>query len=126
MSNEALAQLSAEGVAIWLDDLSRDRLSTGNLRSLIDQKYVVGVTTSPSIFEAAIMKSSLYDDDLRAAGEAGEDAHAAVRRFTTDDVRNAADLFTTVAGHSGNGDGDGRVSIEVGPGLPQDADATIA
>ena len=124
MSNEPLAQLSVEGVAIWLDDLSRDRLSTGSLKSLIDEKHVVGVTTNPSIFQAAISKSSLYDDHLRAAAKAGEDAHAAVRRFTTDDVRNAADLFTTLAEQSGSGDG--RVSIEVDPQLAHNTEATIS
>ena len=118
-----LAELSAEGVAIWLDDLSRDRLNSGNLKSLIDEKHVVGVTTNPSIFQAAISKSSLYDDHLRAAAEAGEDAEAAVRRFTTDDVRNAADLFKSVADAGTNGDG--RVSIEVDPRLAHDTDATI-
>ncbi|WP_239000752.1 transaldolase family protein [Jiangella asiatica] len=119
-----MAQLSAVGVAIWLDDLSRDRLHTGNLKSMIENKHVVGVTTNPSIFQTAISKSSLYDDHIRAAAETGEDAHGAVRRFTTDDVRNAADLFTAVAEQSGNGDG--RVSIEVDPRLAHDTDATIS
>lgn len=123
-TNDPLGRLSAEGVAIWLDDLSRDRLTTGNLQSLIDDKHVVGVTTNPSIFQAAITKSSLYDDDLRRHAGQGSDADAAVRDLTTDDVRAAADLFAPVAQRSTNGDG--RVSIEVDPRLAHDTGATIA
>ncbi|SED84221.1 transaldolase [Jiangella alba] len=123
-TNDPLGRLSAEGVAIWLDDLSRDRLTTGNLQSLIDTKHVVGVTTNPSIFQAAITKSSLYDDDLRRHAGQGSDADAAVRDLTTDDVRAAADLFAPVAARSTNGDG--RVSIEVDPRLAHDTDGTIA
>ncbi|WP_116948559.1 transaldolase [Jiangella endophytica] len=122
-ATDPLGRLSAEGVAIWLDDLSRDRLTTGNLQSLIDGRHVVGVTTNPSIFQAAITKSSLYDDDLRRHAGQGSDADAAVRDLTTDDVRAAADLFAPVAGRSTNGDG--RVSIEVDPRLAHDTAATI-
>ncbi|WP_129663062.1 transaldolase [Phytoactinopolyspora endophytica] len=119
-----LAQLSDAGVAVWLDDLSRDRITTGNLRHLIDGWHVVGVTTNPSIFQAAISKSSLYDDDLRTQAERGSTADAAVRQLTTDDVRAAADLFASVAERSDIGDG--RVSIEVDPRLAHDTDATIS
>src|SRR3990170_3481248 len=114
MSTDPLAQLSAEGVAIWLDDLSRDRLTTGNLQSLIDDKHVVGVTTNPSIFQAAITKSSLYDDDLRRHAAAGSDADSAVYDLTTDDVRAACELLEPVAARTHI---DGRVSIEVDPRL---------
>ncbi|SDU75033.1 transaldolase [Jiangella alkaliphila] len=124
MSTDPLAQLSAEGVAIWLDDLSRDRLTTGNLQSLIDDKHVVGVTTNPSIAQAAITKSSQYDDDLRRHAAQGSDADAAVRDLMTDDVRAAADLFTPV--HQRTSNGDGRISIEVDPRLAHDTDGTIA
>ncbi|TDE07375.1 transaldolase [Jiangella asiatica] len=122
-ATEPLARLSEEGVAIWLDDLSRDRLTTGNLQALIDGQHVVGVTTNPSIFQAAMSKSSLYDDDLRRHAAQGSDAAAAVRDLTTDDVRAAADLFAPIAERSTKGDG--RVSIEVDPRLAHDADATI-
>lgn len=119
---EALKQLSDEGVAIWLDDLSRDRLATGNLQELIDTKHVVGVTTNPSIFQAAISKSSLYDDDLRRHAEAGSDAEFTVRDLTTDDVRAAADVLAPVAERTHI---DGRVSIEVDPRLANETQATI-
>ncbi|WP_026875728.1 transaldolase [Jiangella gansuensis] len=123
-ATDPLAQLSAEGVAVWLDDLSRDRLTTGNLQTLIDEKHVVGVTTNPSIFQAAISKSSLYDDDLRRHAGQGSDADTAVRDLTTDDVRAAADLFAPIARPATTGDG--RVSIEVDPRLAHDTDGTIA
>jgi transaldolase len=120
---DPLRALSAQGVAIWLDDLSRDRIETGNLRALVDEKQVVGVTTNPSIFQAAITKSSRYDDAIKAAAQAGADADAAVRRLTTDDVRAACDLLAPVAQHTVI---DGRVSIEVDPRLAHDTAATIA
>lgn len=127
--NEPLRRLSDAGVAIWLDDLSRDRLTTGSLQHLVDDRYVVGVTTNPTIFQAAISKSSLYDDDLRRHAELGpgglEGADAAVRDFTTDDVRAAADLLAPVHAASAQG-WDGRVSIEVDPRLANDTDATVA
>jgi transaldolase len=121
--SEPLRALSAQGVAIWLDDLSRDRIQTGNLQSLVDDKHVVGVTTNPTIFQTAISKSSLYDDHINAAAEAGEDADAAVRRLTTDDVRSACDLLAPVAAHTVI---DGRVSIEVDPRLANHTEETIA
>jgi transaldolase len=120
---DPLTRLSAQGVAIWLDDLSRDRIQTGNLQSLVDEKQVVGVTTNPSIFQAAISKSSLYDDNIRAAAAADADAEAAVHDLTTDDVRAACDLLAPVAQRTVI---DGRVSIEVDPRLAHDTEATIA
>ncbi|HEX6328371.1 MAG TPA: transaldolase [Jiangellaceae bacterium] len=120
--SEPLRALSAQGVAIWLDDLSRDRIQTGNLQSLVDDKHVVGITTNPTIFQTAISKSSLYDDHINAAAAAGEDADAAVRRLTTDDVRSACDLLAPVAAHTVI---DGRVSIEVEPRLAYDTGGTI-
>jgi transaldolase len=120
--SEPLRALAAQGVAIWLDDLSRDRIQTGNLQSLVDDKHVVGITTNPTIFQTAISKSSLYDDHINAVAAAGEDADAAVRRLTTDDVRAACDLLAPVAERTVI---DGRVSIEVEPRLAYDTAATI-
>ncbi|PSL04040.1 transaldolase [Haloactinopolyspora alba] len=124
MDRDPLARLSDEDVAIWLDDLSRDRLTTGNLQNLIEHSHLVGVTSNPTIFQAAISKSSLYDDDLRRHAELGSSADTAVRDFTTDDVRAAADLFEPIARNSRHGDG--RVSIEVDPRLAFDTEGTIA
>ena len=121
--NPNLAALSAAGVSVWLDDLSRDRLQTGNLQELIDTKSVVGVTTNPSIFQAALSKGTAYDDQLKELAERGADVDATVRTVTTDDVRNACDVLAKQYEQS---DGvDGRVSIEVDPRLAHDTDKTI-
>ncbi|OKH74137.1 transaldolase [Mycobacterium sp. SWH-M1] len=121
--NQNLADLSAAGVSVWLDDLSRERLQTGNLQSLIDTKSVVGVTTNPSIFQAALSKGDAYDDQISELAERGADVDATIRTVTTDDVRNACDVFAKIYEQS---DGvDGRVSIEVDPRLAHDTDKTI-
>ena len=91
--NPNLAALSEAGVSVWLDDLSRDRLQTGNLQELIDTKGVVGVTTNPSIFQAALSKGNAYDDQVKELAERGADVDATIRTVTTDDVRNACDVL---------------------------------
>jgi transaldolase len=122
--NENLAALAAAGVSVWLDDLSRERLQTGNLQELIDTKSVVGVTTNPSIFQAALSKGDAYDSQIKELAERGADVDATIRTVTTDDVRNACDVLAKQYELS---DGvDGRVSIEVDPRLARDADKTIA
>ncbi|KMO81472.1 transaldolase [Mycolicibacterium chubuense] len=121
--NQNLAALSAAGVSVWLDDLSRERLQTGNLQELIDTKSVVGVTTNPSIFQAALSKGDAYDKQIRELAERGADVDATIRTVTTDDVRNACDVFAKVYEQSGGVDG--RVSIEVDPRLAHDTDKTI-
>jgi transaldolase len=121
--NENLATLSAAGVSVWLDDLSRDRLRTGNLQELIDTKCVVGVTTNPTIFQTALSKGHAYDQQVAELAERGADVDAAIRTITTDDVREACDVLRPQWEAS---DGvDGRVSIEVDPRLAHDADKTI-
>jgi transaldolase len=121
--NPNLAALSAQGVSVWLDDLSRERLQTGNLQELIDTKSVVGVTTNPSIFQAALSKGNAYDDQVSELAERGADVDATIRTVTTDDVRNACDVLAKQYELS-NGV-DGRVSIEVDPRLAHDTDKTI-
>lgn len=115
--------LSDAGVSIWLDDLSRARLETGNLAELIASRNIVGVTTNPSIFQAAISGSDEYDADIaRLAGE-GKDVDAVIEVLTTDDVRSAADLFSDV--YASSHGFDGRVSIEVDPRLANQTEKTI-
>lgn len=119
-----LADLSAAGVSLWLDDLSRQRLHSGNLGELIDNKHIVGVTTNPSIFATALADGESYQiqaDELAARGASVEDA---VRAMTTDDVRDACDLFAAL--YESTGGVDGRVSIEVEPGLAFDTAGTVA
>jgi transaldolase len=122
--NPNLAALSAAGVSVWLDDLSRERLQTGNLQDLVDTHSVVGVTTNPSIFQAALSKGNAYDDQVKELAERGADVDATIRTVTTDDVRNACDVLAKA--YEASGGVDGRVSIEVDPRLAHDADKTIA
>ncbi|MGR7026683.1 transaldolase [Geodermatophilus sp. URMC 62] len=121
--NEKLAELSSAGVAVWLDDLSRDRIRSGNLQSLVDEYSVVGVTTNPTIFAAAISGSESYDDQLHALAVREVSVEEALRTITAADVRDACDLLAPVAQRQ---PGDGRVSLEVAPGLAHDTDATAA
>jgi transaldolase len=121
--NEKLAELSKQGVAVWLDDLSRDRIRSGNLQSLIDEYSVVGVTTNPTIFAAAISGSDSYDDQVHAMAVRKVSVEEALRTITAADVRDACDLLAPVAQRTGR---DGRVSLEVSPGVAHDADATAA
>ncbi|WP_445170120.1 transaldolase [Mycolicibacterium sp. Dal123E01] len=121
--NPNLAALSAAGVSVWLDDLSRTRLKTGNLQELVDTRSVVGVTTNPSIFQAALSHGDAYDAQVSELAERGADVDATIRTVTTDDVRDACDVLRPQWEAS---DGiDGRVSIEVDPRLARDADKTI-
>ncbi|MCW2703638.1 MAG: transaldolase [Blastococcus sp.] len=121
--NKNLAELSAAGVAVWLDDLSRDRIRTGNLQKLVDEYSVVGVTTNPTIFAAAISGSDSYDDQLHALAIRSVSVEEALRTITASDVRDACDLLRPVHERQ---PGDGRVSFEVAPGLAHETDATAA
>ena len=123
-SNDALADLSAAGVSLWLDDLSRQRLLSGNLKTLISTQHIVGVTTNPSIFQAALTDGASYQQQIGELAARGADVDDTVRVVTTDDVRDATDLFSGV--YSRTGGVDGRVSIEVDPRLAHDTEATIA
>lgn len=118
-------QLSEAGVSIWLDDLSRSRITSGNLAELISTRDVTGVTTNPSIFQAAIGNAGddSYQSALAGLAAEGADADTAIFALTTDDVRSAADIFRPVFDAT---DGlDGRVSIEVSPDLAHDTGATV-
>jgi transaldolase len=123
MTNDNLQALSDAGVSIWLDDLSRDRLDTGNLAELVKVRNVVGVTTNPTIFQLAMSKGTAYDDQLEKLAAAGTSVDDAVFEMTTDDVRNACDVMAPVW-EATNGV-DGRVSIEVDPRLAHDTDKTV-
>ena len=117
------AALSALGVSIWLDDLSRDRIQSGGLQSLIENRNVVGVTTNPTIFAAALAKGTTYDAQVSTLAAAGTSVTDAVFEITTDDVAAASDIFRPI--YDATGGFDGRVSIEVEPGLAHDAAGTI-
>src|SRR5262245_19467846 len=122
---DPLEELSRRGVSVWLDDLSRRRLTTGSLADLVARDHVVGVTTNPTIFAKAIAAGAEEYagqlDDLRARGA---DVQTAVHAMTTGDVRDACDVLRPV--HHATDGVDGRVSIEVDPQLAHDTEATIA
>ncbi|WGW13730.1 transaldolase [Saxibacter everestensis] len=127
VATSPLSTLSAQGVSVWLDDLSRERINSGNLQDLIDTRDVVGVTTNPTIFAAALANGEAYTDQVRELAAAGTDDAAvekAVFEITTADVSAAADVFAPVAERTGGEDG--KVSIEVDPRLARDTDGTIA
>jgi len=107
-----------------LDDLSRERLRTGNLAELAETKSVVGVTTNPTIFAGALSKGDAYDQQLRELVAQGADVDEIVRVLTTDDVRQACDVLRP-AWEATDGR-DGRVSIEVDPRLAHDTEKTVA
>jgi len=122
--SERLKALAEAGVSIWLDDLSRERIETGNLTDLVKNRSVVGVTTNPTIFAAALSDGERYDAQVRELAKAGTGVDDAVFELTTEDVRQACDiLLDTWKATDGV---DGRVSIEVPPGLAADTDATVA
>jgi len=93
MTNPNTQALSEAGVSIWLDDLSRELIETGKISELIEERNVVGVTSNPSIFQAALSKGDRYNDDLAALTKAGKDVEEVVHELTTEDVRDACDLF---------------------------------
>ncbi|MFT4262096.1 MAG: transaldolase [Nocardioides sp.] len=123
MTNPKLQALSEAGVSIWLDDLSRERIDSGNLQSLIDDSAVTGVTTNPSIFQAAIGAGGAYNELLGKLAADGKSVDEAIFTLTTNDVRDACDIFAPVAAATKD---DGRVSIEVEPTLANDTEATVA
>ncbi|QYC42975.1 Transaldolase [Nonomuraea coxensis DSM 45129] len=122
--SEILNKLSGQGVAIWLDDISRERLRSGNLEQLIREKNVVGVTSNPTIFAGALSKGDAYDVQLHDLAVRGVTVEEAVRAITTYDIRWAADVLRPV--YDATGGVDGRVSLEVDPRLAHDSDKTVA
>ncbi|WP_235738711.1 transaldolase [Nocardioides alcanivorans] len=119
--NDRLQKLSEAGVSVWLDDLSRERLETGNLAELVRERSVVGVTTNPTIFASALADGERYTDQMRDLVAAGAGVDKVIHELTTADVRTACDVLAKV--HAGAPQ-DGRVSIEVEPGLAMDAEGT--
>jgi transaldolase len=121
--SDRLKQLSEAGVSIWLDDLSRERIETGNLAELKKSSSVVGITSNPSIFAKALEEGERYDEQVRELVGRGADLDTVVEELTTTDVRNACDVFMDVFEAT---DGvDGRVSIEVNPGFAHQTEATL-
>ena len=121
--NSALKALADNGVSIWLDDLSRERLTSGNLQEVIDSKGVVGVTTNPSIFQVALSDGESYSEQVAQLAADKTSLEDSVTAMTTQDVRDACDVMLPV--FEATKGLDGRVSIEVDPGHAHDTDKTI-
>ena len=124
MTNSPSARLSEVGVSIWLDDLSKDRLTSGSLRSLIDNHNVVGVTSNPTIFAGAVAGSDSYTEDLIRMAHAGATPEEAVFEVMIADIQGACDVLRPV--YESKSGQDGRVSLEVSPLLAHDTEGTIA
>jgi transaldolase len=121
---DPLADLSAQDVSIWLDDISRERLATGNLADLVEHKHIVGVTSNPSIFQKAMEKGGAYDDQLKDLAVRGVQLEESVRLLTSYDIRWGCDVLRSVYDRTGGKDG--RVSIEVDPRIAHDTAKTTA
>src|SRR5213592_4343180 len=121
---DVLAQLSAAGVSVWLDDISRERLTTGNLAGLIRDRHVVGVTSNPTIFAHALASGSAYDGQLADLEAREVGLEEATRAITTYDIRWACDVLRPV--YDATSGTDGRVSLEVDPRIAGDTARTIA
>lgn len=121
--NERLQALADAGVSIWLDDLSRERIASGNLAQLVEESNVVGVTTNPTIFATALSDGERYADQVGELKAAGAGVDEVIFELTTRDVQQGCDVLRPVFDAT---DGvDGRVSIEVEPGLARDTEGTI-
>ncbi|MGH3897015.1 MAG: transaldolase [Pseudonocardiaceae bacterium] len=123
-STDTLQALSEAGVSIWLDDLSRQRVNSGNLADLIRNRHVVGVTSNPTIFAGAVTHADDYATQVKELATRGASVDEAVREITVADVQLACDVFSGTWETTGGVDG--RVSLEVSPALAHDTDATLA
>ena len=121
---DGLAQLSAAGVSVWLDDISRERLNTGNLADLIRDRHVVGVTSNPTIFAHALASGSAYDGQLADLETREVGLEEASRAITTYDIRWACNVLRPV--YDATDGVDGRVSLEVDPRIAGDTARTVA
>ncbi len=123
-TNQNLAALSDAGISVWLDDISRERLGSGNLAELIDTRSLVGVTSNPTIFAGAVSKGGAYDEQIADLARRKVGVEEAVRSITTYDIRWACDVLRKA--YDDDGGTDGRVSLEVDPRLAHDTATTIA
>jgi transaldolase len=122
--SDPLADLSAQDVSIWLDDISRERLQSGNLKDLAARKHVVGVTSNPTIFQKALEKGTAYDEQVRELAARKVAIDGAIRYLMAYDIRWACDVLHPIYELT---DGkDGRVSIEVDPRIAHDSTRTTA
>jgi transaldolase len=111
------------GQSIWMDNLSRTLVESGELKQMIEERGIVGITSNPAIFEKAIIGNASYDADIEAGIRAGKSVQEIYESLVFDDIRNACDILRPVY-DSSNGF-DGYVSIEVPPIIANDTEKTI-
>src|SRR5499427_2818282 len=121
---DALAKLSAAGVAVWLDDISRERLTSGNLAALIRDRHVVGVTSNPTIFDHALSHGDAYSEQLSELALRGVSVGEASRAITAYDGRWACDVLRPA--YDASGGQDGRVSLDLFFRLAGATERTVA
>ena len=112
------------GQSIWMDNLSRTLIQSGELKKLIEERGIVGITSNPAIFEKAIVGNAIYDADIEAGIRAGKSVLEIYESLVFDDIRNACDIFKPV--YESSNKLDGYVSIEVPPTIANDTESTIA
>lgn len=124
MTDNPLVHLQDFGQSVWIDDLRRDLITSGELKGLIETGGVRGLTSNPAIFEKAIVGSSNYDQEIRRLAEGGSTVSDIYEELVIKDIQDAADLFRPL--YESSGGGDGYVSLEVSPYLAKDTEGTIA
>ncbi len=121
---KATQKLHALGQSLWLDNITRDLLTSGTLRRYIDELSITGLTSNPTIFDHAVARSHSYDDDIRKLVASGKSGEALFFELAIADLAAAADLFAPI--HQGTAGVDGFVSLEVSPLLAHDTARTVA
>jgi transaldolase len=124
MKENPLKKLGELGQSVWYDYIRRDLYTSGELKRLIEEDGLRGMTSNPTIFQKAIAETELYDEDIRRAASEGKEPAAIFEGLAVEDVRRAADVFRTV--YDASGGNDGFVSIEVAPRLARDTEGSIA
>ena len=123
-ANPQLKALTEAGVSVWLDQLGRSLVAGGELKRMVEQDSLQGVTSNPAIFEKSILGSSDYDDAIDELAKAGKKVHEIYNTLTVADVQAACDVLAAV--HERTDGRDGFVSLEVAPDLARDTDSTLA
>src|SRR4051794_40578113 len=123
MAKSRLHELSEHGVAVWFDTLSRDLLRTGELKRMMDEDAVTGVTSNPTIFQKALSQGDAYDEQLKACLAETDDPSEIFFRLALEDIRDACDVLKPA--YDASGGIDGYVSMEVEPGIAYDTERTF-
>ncbi|MBF2037350.1 MAG: transaldolase [Leptolyngbyaceae cyanobacterium T60_A2020_046] len=123
IADNPILHLKDYGQSVWMDNLSRDILQSGELAQLIESRDVHGITSNPAIFEKAIAGNAIYDADIEAGIRAGKSVEEIYESLVFDDIRNACDILLPI--HNASSGVDGYVSLEVPPSLARDPDSTL-